>query len=84
MFSRQMSLSLRERRQWKGVELAFQASAQWGRTQTINLGKGKQVLWLPTHHPRHGKFFTESKEWGSESQPWIKFAQKVCEFMSQS
>ena len=69
----------------KGVESAFHISSEWGVCQTINLGKGKQALWLPIHHPgdRHGNFFTESKEWGSESQPWGRFAQKVCEFVSK-
>ena len=71
----------------EGVELAFQASAQWGRTQTINLSNGSRVLWFPTYHPtvRNSSFKNQmEEEWGSTGQPWMKFAQKVCEFMSQS
>ena len=69
----------------EGLGLAFLVSAQWGRSQTINLSDGKQVLWLPTYHPRYvsGFFRQMKKEWGSESQPWIKFAQEVREFVSQ-
>ena len=69
----------------KGVEDAFQKfSVKWGRIQTTKLSNGKEVLWLPTYHPRNGNFFNQmKKEWGSASQPWIKFAQKVCEFMSK-
>ena len=69
----------------EGLGLAFLVSAQWGRSQTINLSDGKQVLWLPTYHPRYasGFFRQMKKEWGGEDRPWGRFAEKVREFISQ-
>ena len=70
----------------EGVMHAFQEfSVKWGIIQTINLSNGKQVLWLPIYHPGYGGFHTQrKKEWGSESQPWIKFAQRVRDFVSRN
>ena len=67
----------------EGVEAAFHIASEWGVCQTISFSKRRQALWLPIHHPRNGRFFTESKDWGTDGRRWVRFAEKVREFISQ-
>ena len=66
----------------EGVGDVFSVPFETGREQVVALPDGKQVLWLPTHHPNSGKHFHGQRNGPTWGPDWKRFAERVREFMS--